>query len=107
MDPSAYSGLNMAVIGVTTVFLALSLLILVVTITARLVGGSTAAAPAGASSAAPAGEGESAAFERDELARVAVAAYALHEARRVSVRGPAPTSAWLRAGRQTQVDRMR
>jgi sodium pump decarboxylase gamma subunit len=110
VDPSASSGLNMTVVGLITVFLALSLLIVVVTIMARLVGGSAATAPARATAAgtsSTAAAGESAAFERDELARVAVAAYALHQARRVSVRGPAPASPWLRAGRQTQVDRMR
>ena len=112
MDPSASSGLNMTVVGVTTVFLALTLLLAVVTIMAKLVGGETATASPGAkaasaSGAAPIPAGGSPAVERDELSRVALAAYALHQARRVSVRGPAPASPWLRAGRQNQVDRMR
>ena len=52
MDPSASSGLNVTVVGVTTVFLALSLLLGVVTIMAKLVGGDTTAAPPGARPAA-------------------------------------------------------
>ena len=86
----------MTVVGVTTVFLALSLLLGVVTLMAKLVaalGSSTAAgAPhgSGSSTASPGSPGEQGEkAEQADLERIAVAAYALHRASRVSVRGPA------------------
>jgi len=103
---SATSGLNMTVVGVTTVFIALALLLVVVTIMARIVGGPAKPEARGGAAAAPdrpAMAGASAADRDADLEQVAIAAYALHQAISVSVRGPEPASAWLRAGRQVQV----
>ncbi len=92
MDVVATGGLNITVVGVGTVFIALSMLVAVLTVMARLF------------SVADGGQ-NSDRHDTDLLARVALAAYGLHAASRTAVRGPAPASAWLRAARSRQVMR--
>ncbi len=104
---SAVSGPIVSVIGIGTVFVALSLLVAVLSLLAKILNKQEAAESDGraepgqaATEAAPA-----AATDQDELLRVALAAYGLHQRYRHSVRGPAAPSAWALAGRARQVMR--
>jgi sodium pump decarboxylase gamma subunit len=110
MDAGAVSGLNMAVLGISMVFLALLLLIVVITIMdkvlARLEGkkaGPGADAAAGASTLAAASVSVGKVKKKDELAVVALAAWGLHQRRRVSVRPAATTSRWAALARAKQL----
>jgi Na+-transporting methylmalonyl-CoA/oxaloacetate decarboxylase gamma subunit len=102
----------MAVLGISMVFLALLLLIIVIGIMDKVLarlGGKTAgpATTAGlasddgvsASTAMGAGEGP----EKDDLPSVALAAWGLHQRRRVSVRPAANSSRWAALARGNQL----
>lgn len=97
MDAATTAGLNITVVGVGTVFLALSMLVVVLTIMGRILAGETGKDPGPEASSDDSG--------RDVLERVALAAYGLHAASRTAVRPPEPASAWLRAARSQQVMR--
>ena len=108
MDPTTTSGPVVAVLGIGTVFVALALLIAVVTLIARLINGPGASADKPAAAAGSVVTPEAASRPGDEdagpqLLLVALAAYGMHRSRRVSVRGPNPTSSWGRQGRSRQV----
>ena len=109
MDSTMTSGPVIAVLGIGAVFVALSILIATITLVGRILRrpsdsfgepsagrsvASTTSAPTGA--AAERGDG-------DALLLVALAAYGMHRRRRVSVRGPSPSSAWAGEGRSRQV----
>ena len=109
MDQAILSGPTIAVIGIGTVFVALSILVAVISVTARFLARRDApaaphAAPAGATVATRTTEDSTP--DRDRLLSVALAAYAFHLDKRVIVRAHVASSPWLRAGRQAQVDRI-
>mgnify|MGYP001162774527 CR=1 FL=1 len=104
MDPSVTSGLNVTVVGVGVVFTALTMIVAVVSIMGRLLGAPNGA-PVPATAELPQIPGEQDQSEGELLARVAAAVYAFHRRHSVAVRGPQPSSAWLRAGRSRQVMR--
>lgn len=106
MDPAITSGLNMTVVGLTTVFAALGLLLAVVTVTSRILDriDSSPAEPVSTSGHDPADRKRRERADYEARARVAAAAYAFHCAHRVHIQWPASASPWLRAGRQEQVD---
>ena len=100
----------MAVLGISMVFLALLLLIVVIGIMdkvlARFEGkkaGPGANAAAGASTGAAASVSVGKVKKKDELAVVALAAWGLHQRRRVSVRPAANTSRWAALARAKQL----
>ncbi len=121
MEQTIFTGPNMAVVGISTVFVALTIIVTVVSIVARVLArnegasvspeaASAFAAAAEASTAQQShvsrGSNDSADSDGNELLRrVAMAAYAYHLGRRVSVRANVAPSPWLRAGRQAQVNR--
>ncbi len=96
----------MTVVGTTTVFLALSLLVTVLSIVARLIEGRTtvqaAPKPAPRTVAPP-----SPSDDDPILLEAALAAYGAHRARRVVVRPPSEASAWRLGGRSEQLHRWR
>ena len=107
MEHAILSGPTMAVVGIGTVFVALAIIVTIVSLIARILGTdeSLPLPPA-----APAVDIEAAAMQasgKDRLQQAALAAYAFHLSRRVTVRAHVPPSPWLRAGRQAQVDRIR
>jgi Na+-transporting methylmalonyl-CoA/oxaloacetate decarboxylase gamma subunit len=110
MDPTTTSGPIMTVIGLSTVFFALALLMAVVAGMAHFLDRDrrrllAPVATAGGAHVSVADENH---VRRDEELRlVAIAAYALYRSRAVTVPRPQPTSAWLRAGRSAQVSRLR
>ena len=101
MDSAMTSGATVTAVGLVAVFLALSLLVFVVTVVSRILSSSTTVAPT--QSATP--DEPWALPAQHELRLVAIAAYATHRARSVSVRGPLPATSWVRAGRHRQVAR--
>jgi len=112
MDPALTSGVNVTVVGVTVVFTALTLLMLLVSLMGSALSereAPRATDPRSDTDRAPNDTATPTAADDEVVLRdVAIAAYALHQARRVSVRGPEPASSWLSAGRQKQVgDRSR
>lgn len=95
----------MAVVGIGTVFVALAIIVTIVSLTARML------TPADAPAIAVGGDVRAVSDQSDpqgneQLQRVALAAYGFHLTRRVSVRGHVASTPWLRAGRQAQVDRV-
>ncbi len=98
----------MVVVGVTTVFIALALLIAAVSLLSLLLTKSSSAqatsalAPATQAPAAPTQESAEHTYRL-----VALAAYAYHLRASVSIAQPRSPSPWLRAGRQQQVQRGR
>lgn len=96
----------MAVVGIGTVFVALAIIVAIISLIARMLG--AAEAPAmppvelvvGVDTQAARGD------DSDRRRRIAIAAYGFHLARRVAVRSNVPASPWLRAGRQAQVNRI-
>jgi hypothetical protein len=88
----------MALIGIGTVFLALAALLGALRLTAR------ALSPAGPELARAPGSGVAPIVQESgvELESVALAAYALHLARRVRIPRPGPASRWVIAGRMRQ-----
>ncbi|MBC8293537.1 MAG: OadG family protein [Proteobacteria bacterium] len=108
MDAGAVSGPSMAVLGISMVFLALLLLIVVIGIMDRILArlsskkaglATDAKAESSTVAAASAGEEE----KKDEMAAVALAAWGLHQRRRVSVRPAANTSRWAALARAKQL----
>jgi len=108
MDAGAVSGPSMAVLGISMVFLALLLLIIVIGIMdkvlARIEGktavpGTNAATGASTVASASAGEEE----KKGDLTSVALAAWGLHQRRRVSVRPAANSSRWAALARANQL----
>ena len=98
----------MAVLGISMVFLALLLLIVVIGIMDRILArlsskkaglATDAKAESSTVAAASAGEEE----KKDEMAAVALAAWGLHQRRRVSVRPAANTSRWAALARAKQL----
>ncbi len=101
-------GWEMTVVGTTTVFLALSLLVAVLSIVARLIEGRTATpAPAKPKEPAPPQGARPPAGNDPDLLAIAVAAYGAHRRRRVVVRPPSEASAWRLRGRSEQLRRWR
>jgi Na+-transporting methylmalonyl-CoA/oxaloacetate decarboxylase gamma subunit len=92
-------------IGVGTVFLALVFLVIVLFVVERLVG----VAGTGTSEAAAPDVGEqqrsASADDTASLEKIAVAAFCAHKRFRIQVRSPEPPSAWLMAGRMSQLRR--
>ncbi|HIF64722.1 MAG: OadG family transporter subunit [bacterium] len=112
MDAGAVSGPSMAVLGISMVFLALLLLIIVIGIMdkvlARIEGKTAVPAPTaslasedGVSASAAMGKAEG--QEKDDLTSVALAAWGLHQRRRVSVRPAANSSRWAALARANQL----
>jgi Na+-transporting methylmalonyl-CoA/oxaloacetate decarboxylase gamma subunit len=108
------NGPAMSALGVGTVFVALSMLVGVVNLTARILRGgarrrsSSAVAATGATphedpQHRPKTDVSSKHDVGIDRLRVALAAYGLHRRRRVAVRGPEAPSAWLLAGRVRQL----
>jgi len=99
----------MAVLGISMVFLALLLLIVVIGIMDRILarlsskkaGLATDAKAESSTVAAAASAGEE--EKKDEMAAVALAAWGLHQRRRVSVRPAANTSRWAALARAKQL----
>ncbi len=106
------SGPVVTIIGVTTVFIALAMLIGVLNVVTWILDRQKAAA--GEPTAAPMPSADVAAADTagdsssdDELLLVALAAYGLHQRRRVSVRTQQPTaSRWALAGRAQELRRV-
>jgi sodium pump decarboxylase gamma subunit len=105
MDSAIFSGPNMAVVGIAMVFVALAILVAVVSVVASQVARleTKKHRADGASKVAPTVRSDD---EEAALAQVAVAAYGYHLRRRVAVRRSVAPSPWLRAGRQQQVNRI-
>lgn len=102
----------MAVLGISMVFLALLLLIIVIGIMDRILAriesktagpaaAATLASDDGVSASAAMGAGEGP--EKDDLASVALAAWGLHQRRRVSVRPASNSSRWAALARANQL----
>lgn len=107
MEGTILNGPTMAVVGISTVFVALAIIVAIVSLIARILTPSGSAAIAQAAAVeTPAAAEQDNADNKDRLQQVALAAYGFHLARRVSVRGHVASSPWLRAGRQAQVDRI-
>ena len=131
MNTEVLSGPVVMVLGIGTVFTALVLLVGIVTLLARAVagepliqnevdwvknrldrdkaGGGTAQphpVPGAPVAAMASQDAEETAVEAEELKLVAIAAYGLHQRRRVNVPPPPTPSPWLRAGRQGLVTRI-
>jgi len=102
MDNGMASGVNVTVVGVTTVFLALTLLVTVLSVLSRILNGKDTVRYS-PTPTEPADGGRSNDDRLLEL--VAAAAYGLHATHRVTVAAPAPPSPWLKAGRARQVQR--
>jgi Na+-transporting methylmalonyl-CoA/oxaloacetate decarboxylase gamma subunit len=102
MEVSLTGGAAMTVIGIVAVFAALTALLAAIRLASRILGPTErhpSASPAGdLARGGPASGPESG----EELESVALAAYALHLARRVRTPAPAPTSRWVIAGRLRQ-----
>ncbi len=96
------SGANVTAVGIITVFLALILLIAVVSLV-HVVVERLSPTPAADTTDAVQSTAGATTDERSTLAAVAIAAYALHQARRVTVAAPAPSSYWQREGRSRQL----
>ena len=105
MDQAILSGPTMAVVGIGTVFVALAIIVAIVSLTARILASPDTTAIA-VSDAVGAASDQVESQDGERLQKVALAAYGFHLARRVSVRGHVASTPWLRAGRQAQVDRI-
>ncbi len=82
-------------IGLTTVFAALLALVGMLTLMGRLIGPKPAAkAEAAPKPAADAAAGAGSGPDEDVLRAVAIAAFALHQSHRITVRGAEPPTAW-------------
>ncbi len=104
MDAVATGGLNTMVVGIVTVFFALTMLVAVITVMTKLLSlGNGTAATALPGDGGQTGTEATGTGRSELLARVALAAYALHAASRTSIRGPEPASAWARAARSRQI----
>jgi Na+-transporting methylmalonyl-CoA/oxaloacetate decarboxylase gamma subunit len=106
MEGSLVDGATMAVIGIGTVFVALGALLGAVVATSSLLGrgapeGARTATRVRAQTAAP-GNPALPTTSAVNLEHLALAAYALHLARRVTLLEPEPLSPWARAGRLRQ-----
>ncbi len=102
------SPLMLSAIGLFVVFFALALLVFVLMGFSRLL--ANVPDPGHAGHAKPSPKAAAGATARDSgegasLVTVALAAYAMHQRRRVSVRTPEPSSPWLHSGRAIQVQR--
>jgi Na+-transporting methylmalonyl-CoA/oxaloacetate decarboxylase gamma subunit len=110
MEDAIFSGPTMAVVGITTVFIALAIIVGAVSAVARIVasndGVTVTAEAASAFAAAADASASNESGDEDVLRRVATAAYAYHLRRCVTVRASVASTPWLRAGRQAQVDRI-
>ncbi len=114
MDSSLTSILTLVVIGVGAVFLALAMLIGVISVT-KFVVEFPSRAKAAPSTAELVGAGvdhrrdepEREEARSDDLERVALAAYALHVLRRSTVRASPAPSRWALAGRMSQLAPLR
>jgi len=101
----------MTVVGITMVYFALTMLVAVLVVLARIVHGADTAAtkqrptqPAVPSASTRDVSGTAGAGrEAQRLELVALAAYGMHLRRRVAVRGSVASSPWSRAGRARQV----
>lgn len=108
METSVLSASNMVAVGVTTVFIALALLIAAVSLLSLLLRRSLETAASTAAVATPRTPAEvTKAQPEDDYRLVALAAYAYHLRASVSITQPRSPSPWLRAGRQQQVQRGR
>jgi Na+-transporting methylmalonyl-CoA/oxaloacetate decarboxylase gamma subunit len=105
MDQAILSGPTMAVVGIGTVFVALAIIVAIVSLTARILTSADSTAIAVGDAVSATGD-QVESRDNDRLQQVALAAYGFHLARRVSVRGHVASTPWLRAGRQAQVDRI-
>jgi Na+-transporting methylmalonyl-CoA/oxaloacetate decarboxylase gamma subunit len=85
----------MFLVGIGTVFVVLTVLLWAVRLTSRVL---SPPEPRLSASLAAAGPSVAEAIG-DDLESVALAAYALHLARRARVRAPGPVSRWVTAGR--------
>jgi len=105
MDLTRTSGATVTFVGLVTVFLALTLLLYVVTALARLLKPKQEPTATAALADADARASTESEPQADVLLLAALAAYGAHRARRVAVRGPQAATAWLRSGRLRQVGR--
>jgi len=101
------NGPTMAVVGIGTVFVALAILVAIVSMIARLLTPTETARAVPVTVDLELDAAADAVGESRRRRQVALAAYAFHLARRVSVRSQVASSPWLRAGRQAQVNRIR
>jgi hypothetical protein len=102
MEASLQGAPLLALIGIGAVFVVLTALLGAVLATARLLNGrARGAARAPAATLGPVDSSLRAKIEQD-LEAVALAAYALHLAGRVSIPDPEPPSQWVVAGRMRQ-----
>lgn len=94
-------------IGIGTVFVALVFLVAVLFVVERLVGITHSEPSEAAAPGAPDQEPLTTTTGDDtaSLERIAVAAFCTHKRFRIQVRSPEPPSAWLMAGRASQLSR--
>ena len=102
MEPTLLSALNVTIVGIGTVFVALSSMVGALMIMDRLVNGPRE--PAQPVAAAPAAAARPAAPALD-LRAIALAAFAMHQNRRVSVRAPEKASPWGTAAKMRSIQR--
>jgi hypothetical protein len=107
MDGTILNGPTMAVVGITTVFIALTIIVTIVTIIARMLAPKDNASMLAPGLAVNIDLTDDAADDDDLLQKIALATYGFHLSRRVAVRTHVAPTAWLRAGRQVQVNRIR
>jgi Na+-transporting methylmalonyl-CoA/oxaloacetate decarboxylase gamma subunit len=109
VDESIFSGPNLAFVGISTVFVALLLMVIAITLMRRILAPQTSETLEVAKDAAGANENGAAATSdenvEDTLRGVALAAYAFHCSRSVRVPSATGSSPWQRAGRVAQVER--
>ena len=103
MESPLAGGLPMTLLGLTTVFAALLMLIVVIHACARIL--SPRAAPGGSTSASGAGSAPQVSNPATplDLAPVALAAYALHLQSCLTLVDPEPGSPWKLSGRMRQL----
>jgi Na+-transporting methylmalonyl-CoA/oxaloacetate decarboxylase gamma subunit len=99
------SGPILAFVGISTVFIALLLMVIAITIMKRVLAPQTADTLEVANDATGANNDSSGEDVEDTLRGVALAAYAFHCSRSVRVPSAAGSSPWQRAGRVSQVER--
>ena len=99
------SGPTLAFVGISTVFVALLLMVIAVTIMKRVLAPETPEPLEGAKDAANANDDGPDENVEDTLRGVALAAYAFHCSRNVRVPSATGSSPWQRAGRVSQVER--
>lgn len=107
MNGQLVSGWEMTVVGTTTVFFALSLLVAVLSVVARFLEGRTTAPSASKPAPRSRTVEPTAANDDSTLLGAVLAAYGAHRRRRVVVRPPSEASAWRLGGRSEQLHRWR